>query len=59
MATQPKLYDHVKNARKKLHADVLRRYRKGEIPAAIARNVGLTPQRVGQIIKANAAKGEG
>ena len=58
MTDQPKLYDHVKNARKKLHSDVLRRYRKGEIQADIARNVGLTPQRVGQIIKASKAKGE-
>lgn len=58
MASQPKLYDHVKNARKKLHSDVMRRYRKGEIPASIARAVGLTPQRVGQIIKANAPNGE-
>lgn len=37
-------------ARKKMHARVISLYAKGKLKAEIARAVGLTPQRVGQII---------
>ena len=48
----------VLSARKTRDRDILRRAGKGESHEAIATALGMTRQRVGQIIKANAPKGE-
>lgn len=49
-----KLNDLVNDARKALHADVLRRRKNKESHEAIADATGLTRQRVGQILAAKA-----
>lgn len=52
------LHTAVLSARKTRDRDILRRAGKGESHEAIATALGMTRQRVGQIIKANVPKGE-
>lgn len=57
-ATKPTLHEQVGLARKRRDADIMRRHKKGETQEKIAAALGMTRNRVGQVIKANAPKGE-
>lgn len=55
-APKSNLHKNVLSARKTRDRDILRRAGRGESHEAIANALGMTRQRVGQIIKANAPK---
>lgn len=56
-ASAPSLHNAVLSARKVRDKDIMRRAGKGESHEKIADAIGMTRQRVGQIIRANTPKG--